>query len=130
MRYFLIIFILIIVKTASSQFSADIVDFKKIKIYQEKSKPKYSYAKSQIKTLQVAFSGVFLFYKNFMSSQDNGSCPFEISCSEYFIKSIQKQGILTGFLSGIDRYSRCNGHSNHRYKYNEKTDHLVDPVGY
>lgn len=130
MKYILLILLFFSTNKVFSQFNEDINDFKKINLPQKIKKQKYPYAKSQVKTLQVVFSEVFLFYKNFMSSQDNGSCPFEITCSEYFIKSIQKKGILVGFLSGIDRYTRCNGHSNDRYKYNPKTNKLVDPVDY
>ncbi|MCD4795110.1 MAG: membrane protein insertion efficiency factor YidD [Bacteroidales bacterium] len=113
---------------AYGQISEDINNFEKIKIYKPEKKRDYSYAKEQFKTFQVLFSGMFLFYKNFISSQDNSSCPFRISCSEYFIKSVQKKGVILGFLNGIDRYKRCNGFSNNRYERDYETGKLIDPV--
>lgn len=112
----------------SGQTNNDFSKFKKIKIYKAPKKNNYSYAKKQFKTYQVVFSGMFLFYKSFLSSQDSGSCPFEISCSVYMIKSVQKCGIFIGFLNGIDRYTRCNGHSNMKYKISKKSKRLYDPV--
>ena len=113
---------------AYGQISNDINKFEKIKIYQAEQKRDYSYAKEQFKTFQVLFSGMFLFYKNFVSSQDNSSCPFHISCSEYFLKSVQQKGAILGFLNGIDRYKRCNGFSNDRYEIIHETGKLFDPV--
>lgn len=36
------------------------------------------------------------------------ACVFEPSCSEYMILSIQKFGIVKGFIRGIQRLERCH----------------------
>ena len=131
-RCFIILLLLVLISQKPiklyGQIKDDINNFEKIKIYKPEKKIDYSYAKEQFKTFQILFSGMFLFYKNFISSQDNSSCPFHISCSEYFIKSVQKKGVILGILNGIDRYKRCNGFSNDRYKRDHETGKLYDPV--
>ena len=125
----IILFLLVFFQnTALGQTKSEFSKFKNIKIYKAPKKNNYTYAKEQVTTYQVIFSGMFLFYKNFISSQDKGSCPFEISCSEYMLKSVQKRGVIIGFLNGIDRYMRCNGQSNRKYEINKKTGKLYDPL--
>ncbi len=130
-QIFLLIFISFIIclyAKSYGQTNTEFSKFRKIKIYNVSKKNNYSYAKEQFTTYQVIFSGMFLFYKNFISSQDSGSCPFEISCSVYMIKSVQSHGVVIGFLNGIDRYMRCNGYSNIKYKINKKTGKLHDSI--
>jgi putative membrane protein insertion efficiency factor len=91
-------------------------------------KDDYSYAKNVDNEVEAIFSGLFLVYKYFFSSQDKASCVFEPSCSEYAIKSIQKKGIIIGGLQAIDRLSRCNGFSRNNYPIDPKTKQLYDPV--
>jgi hypothetical protein len=38
------------------------------------------------------FSGLFLFYKSFVSSQDAQSCSFTPSCSVYALEAVKNQG--------------------------------------
>lgn len=121
-------FILLISYSSKGQISDEKDKFSNLKVYKEENnKGKYHYAKNEVTSIKLIMSGMFLFYKNFFSSQDKSSCPFEISCSEYLIKSVSKRGVVVGILSGIDRYLRCNGHSNNRYKKNKKGK-LIDPL--
>ncbi|MCR9063052.1 MAG: membrane protein insertion efficiency factor YidD, partial [Cytophagales bacterium] len=46
-------------------------------------KTTYWQAQNNTNELQTAFSGLFLFYKTFISSQDLTVCTFTPSCSEY-----------------------------------------------
>ncbi|MDF1576691.1 MAG: membrane protein insertion efficiency factor YidD [Bacteroidales bacterium] len=76
----------------------------------------------------IASAG-FLFYKSFISSQDNPSCVFTPSCSEYAMLSIQKKGFFLGWLHTFDRLSRCHGLVNHNhYPFDIEHNRYYDPV--
>ena len=128
MKYILFIIFSIFTILSNAQFEEDIKEFENIQFYKKDKKPDYSYAESQTETFKIVFSGLFLFYKHFVSSQDNSNCPFEISCSVYMLKSVQKKGAFIGLLNGLDRLKRCNGYSNHKYDRNPKTGRLIDPI--
>lgn len=106
----------------------DFSDFEKYQIGNSVPKPDYDEIKQTSNTYGLVFTGLFLFYKKFMSSQDSGNCPFHISCSEYFIKSVHYKGVFTGVLNGMDRYTRCNGFNMEIYKLNHKTHRFDDPL--
>ena len=76
---------------------------------------------------QVA-SFIFVFYKEFISSQDINKCVFHPSCSVYTIESIKKLGILEGLANSFDRLTRCNPFSQEYYSIDSKTQRLYDPV--
>lgn len=78
--------------------------------------------------IQQVVSFLFLFYKNFISSQDGASCVFYPSCSVYAVQAIQKQGIIKGTMNAFDRLTRCNVLSPEQYEINPKTHLLYDPV--
>ncbi|MFH1416364.1 MAG: membrane protein insertion efficiency factor YidD [Elusimicrobiota bacterium] len=42
-------------------------------------------------------------------------CRFYPSCSEYFIQSIEKKGIMPGFVNGISRVVKCHPFSKGGY---------------
>jgi putative component of membrane protein insertase Oxa1/YidC/SpoIIIJ protein YidD len=46
-------------------------------------------------------------YKQFISSQDGDVCVFEPSCSVYMVDAIRQEGLIVGYLDGIDRLMRC-----------------------
>ncbi|MGB0431141.1 MAG: membrane protein insertion efficiency factor YidD [Bacteroidia bacterium] len=77
---------------------------------------------------QLFFSGLFIFYKDFLSSQDNAQCNFHPSCSVFAIHSIQQKGAFIGALSAFDRLSRCNGYNQKDYKRRNDNFLLDDPV--
>jgi putative component of membrane protein insertase Oxa1/YidC/SpoIIIJ protein YidD len=71
----------------------------------------------------------FFFYKSFISSQDNPTCVFTPSCSEYAMLSIQKLGFFKGWLNAFDRLSRCHGLVNHNhYPFDIEHNRYYDPV--
>ncbi|MBA3285301.1 MAG: membrane protein insertion efficiency factor YidD [Nitrosopumilus sp.] len=76
----------------------------------------------------IAKNGLFLFYKNFLSSQDMDVCTFTPSCSEFAIQSIQTKGFLIGLFSAFDRLTRCNGLNPHKYPIDPVTHKYYDPV--
>jgi putative component of membrane protein insertase Oxa1/YidC/SpoIIIJ protein YidD len=88
----------------------------------------YEYAKKTNNEIELVFSGLFLTYKYFISSQDVVSCVFYPSCSVYAIQSIQKQGLVIGTLSAFDRLTRCNGLSPENYEIQKETHLFYDPV--
>ena len=68
------------------------------------------------------------FYKSFIGSQDAGHCPFQTSCSYYFMGTIAANGIFLGVLDGTDRLMRCNGLNNDMYRRNDITGKLIDEI--
>ena len=88
----------------------------------------YSYARNAKNEYELMFSSMFLFYKNFISSQDGAHCTFTPSCSVYALKAIQKQGTLVGLMNFFDRFARCNGFSSEHYEIDREHNLLIDPV--
>jgi len=89
-------------------------------------KPVYEFAKGGTNELDALFSGLFLFYKYAISSQDYNKCSFTPSCSEYGIMAVKKLGAVKGILATIDRLNRCNGLSPENYEINLKELKLID----
>jgi len=103
------------------------IDLIKNSIPGEFTETRYDFAKNPKNGLQLILSGLFLFYKYFISSQDlPGICNFHPSCSEYGILSIKKNGVIVGTLSTFDRLTRCNGLNKDQYERDEKTSRLLD----
>ena len=90
------------------------------------SKKEFTEAKDNKNELQFTFSTLFLFYKNFFSSQDNSRCNFTPSCSEYALQSIKKFGLAKGGLNALDRLSRCNGLAPEEYEVDVNQNLLID----
>jgi uncharacterized protein len=87
----------------------------------------YTEAKNNTNEVQIAFSGLFLFYKTFVSSQDLSVCTFTPSCSEYGILAVKRFGPVQGGFMTMDRLTRCNGLSPTAYEIDRKTQLLSDP---
>ena len=73
---------------------------------------------------------LFRLYKQFISSQDAGNCPFYPSCSEYMMQAIQRRGVILGIIDAFDRLSRCNGFNMEIYPVQPEKRRLYDPVEY
>jgi hypothetical protein len=86
----------------------------------------YEFAKGNTNELQAIFSGLFLFYKYAISSQDYNKCSFTPSCSEYGLLSVKKHGVVVGIISTIDRLQRCNGLSPTKYEIDMDARLLID----
>ncbi|MCP9769707.1 membrane protein insertion efficiency factor YidD [Lacihabitans sp. LS3-19] len=92
-------------------------------------KKEYTEAKNNQNEVQVLFSGLFLFYKTFFSSQDLTVCTFSPSCSEYGILAVKKFGMIKGGVMTMDRLTRCNGLTPQNYEIDKKTMLLKDEPG-
>jgi putative component of membrane protein insertase Oxa1/YidC/SpoIIIJ protein YidD len=87
------------------------------------------YLKSSHNEIQAVFSGLFLLYKHFISSQDVNSCNSEPSCSVYMMESIKKRGLFPGILDGLDRLTRCHSYIEPgKYSIHKETKKYDDPV--
>lgn len=78
--------------------------------------------------LKTVSSLLFMFYKDFISSQDINSCVFTPSCSVYAIESISKKGLITGLMASFDRITRCSALAYGYYDIDKKTNLNIDPV--
>jgi putative membrane protein insertion efficiency factor len=77
----------------------------------------------------MLISAAFLFYKTFISSQDQPSCVFSPSCSVYSIQAFQKKGLFKGWLYTFDRLTRCHSLVNPKhYVYDKQIQRYYDPV--
>jgi uncharacterized protein len=94
----------------------------------EKHKDEFVIARNNTNEIQLLFSGLFLAYKHFISSQDVASCVFYPSCSVFALQAIKKQGLLPGVLNAFDRLTRCNPLSPEKYEKYQNTGLLYDPV--
>jgi putative component of membrane protein insertase Oxa1/YidC/SpoIIIJ protein YidD len=52
-------------------------------------------------------AGLLFIYQNIISEQIQASCMYQVSCSEYTKKSIEKNGFLKGTLLGFHQLSNC-----------------------
>lgn len=89
-------------------------------------KPKWEAAKNNRNEMQMIFSGLFLFYKFAISSQDYNRCAFHPSCSEFGLLAVKKHGALIGMLATLDRLQRCNGMSPENYEPDPVRMVLID----
>lgn len=94
--------------------------------------PKTNYNKYLRKSkneLQGTGALLFVGYKNFISSQDMGSCVFTPSCSVYAIESFQSDNPFVAYVKVFDRLSRCHPlTAKGEYPYYKNTAQLYDPV--
>jgi uncharacterized protein len=111
--------------------SQDITDYHLVKdvFRQEKQLPEYKeYIKDNRNEIEWMVSGLLLFYKSFISSQDGNRCVFYPSCSVYTIQAIKIKGPIKGFAAGMDRLCRCNRLSPEKYTKYSNTNLFSDPV--
>jgi putative component of membrane protein insertase Oxa1/YidC/SpoIIIJ protein YidD len=78
--------------------------------------------------IQAIMSGLFLFYKTVLSSQDQNRCNFHPSCSEFGLHAVKTFGLFRGVICTFDRLSRCNGLSPELYEVDVQKKLLLDPV--
>ena len=80
--------------------------------------------------IESTFSVMFMFYKNFISSQDIDACVFQPSCSVYAIECIHhEKSKINAALKISDRLMRCQPLiSNGSYLIDKKTGKYFDPI--
>lgn len=88
------------------------------------------FSKGSKNEIESTFSAFFVFYKNFISSQDIDACVFQPSCSVYAIECIHhEKSKFIAFMKISDRLMRCHPMvSPGTYKIDEKTGKFFDPV--
>ena len=92
------------------------------------TKREYTIEKTETNEIKMGVQFFFLFYKNFLSSQDNRNCSFSPSCSTYCLHSVRERGVAVGLMGAFDRLSRCNYLSPENYQIDLATGRLLDPV--
>ena len=125
LKFFIVIVFCGFSKIMLSQTINDFEELKKSTTIKSQKKT-FNEAMNNKNELQFTFSGLFLFYKTFVSSQDNSRCNFTPSCSEYALQSIKKFGLFKGSLNALDRLSRCNGLAPEQYEVDEHQHLLID----
>ncbi|MFM8770766.1 MAG: membrane protein insertion efficiency factor YidD [Candidatus Kapaibacterium sp.] len=78
--------------------------------------------------LRLVLSGIVRAYQLLISSQDTDVCAYEPSCSRFGMLSMQRFGIVKGFLLTADRLTRCNGLTDSPHERNMITGKFIDPV--
>lgn len=136
-RFFLrglILMILLIAATVSEAKSQNnalgLSDIKGLFDTHKHTSQKYSGNSSKPKNeLEFLMASGFNVYKAFFSSQDNPSCVFYPSCSEYSVQSFQQKGLFLGTLYTFDRLSRCHHFiSSGQYVFDPSKERFYDPV--
>lgn len=94
--------------------------------YKKPTQNNWSFTANNTNELEIAFTGLFLFYKFAFSSQDANKCSFHPSCSEYGLIAVKKQGPILGILNTLDRLQRCNGLSPELYQFDQERSLLID----
>ncbi len=125
-RIYTILVFLIISKIDYGQQDLLNLHYNQFDVKQEKTSFR-EYTSNENDVNQIA-SFFFIFYKDYVSSQDINSCVFHPSCSVYAIESIKKLGLLEGLANSFDRLCRCNPFSQKYYPVDAKTQKLYDPV--
>ncbi|MBU0490137.1 MAG: membrane protein insertion efficiency factor YidD [Bacteroidetes bacterium] len=110
-------------RTMKAQSAADITFAKEI-CNPATKKPGYK-AIMKKRTISPA-NWLFLFYKNIFSNQDISQCGFSPSCSEYAYLSVKKFGFIFAIPDIFDRLSRCNGHQEGYYPFDEEKNKYCD----
>jgi len=111
-----------------AQNANDIEQFTQLFDTKEEKSNYKTYLKGNSNELKQLASFLFIFYKEFFSSQDGNHCVFYPSCSIYTIEAIKKQGLAIGIINGVDRLSRCNRLSPENYKIYKNTNLFYDPL--
>lgn len=79
--------------------------------------------------LEFLMASGFNIYKGFFSSQDNPSCVFHPSCSEYSVQALQQKGLMLGTLYTFDRLSRCHRFTKpDQYVFEPSKQRFYDPL--
>lgn len=129
MKYIVIKFLFLSLLLVRNEASAQVNLYRNV-MPDGNIKKEYSEAKNNKNEVQVVFSGLFLMYKTFFSSQDLTVCTFTPSCSEFGILAVKKFGVVRGGVMTMDRLTRCNGLTPQNYEIDKKTMLLKDEPGH
>jgi putative component of membrane protein insertase Oxa1/YidC/SpoIIIJ protein YidD len=85
----------------------------------------YSFSGSTGEVLLRTFVNGYWF---FVSEVDGDNCPFEPSCSEFFIESVKETNIFRGVLMFADRFTRdINFYNRHEHYPRSENGRYIDP---
>ena len=128
MKFLLITIIIILFRfiDISAQSRNEVLAYQKL-LEPAAKVDEFLYVKKINNEFDFILSGLFLFYKRNISSQDAVSCTFYPSCSVYAFQSFHKKGLLEGSVMIFDRLTRCNALSPEKYKVHAETKLLYDP---
>lgn len=113
--------------TFSQEISVDLLNLSELNNI-KKVKRKFPLAKNNTNEVQIVLSTLFVGYKKYVSSQDASKCAFHLTCSEYALVSVKKNGVVKGGIQFFDRFTRCNTCSPWQYKINPKSNKFDDPA--
>jgi uncharacterized protein len=76
-------------------------------------------------------AGLLFFYQNLLSEQISANCTYQMSCSEYTKKCIERYGIVKGTLIGLHQLSCCVpnisvDHCEHKISENYKIINIIE----
>lgn len=102
------------------------------KLFQASAKPQTNhnvYLAKSTNELEATSALLYTVYKNYISTQDMGSCVFHPSCSTYAIEALQNKNPIEAYLKIFDRLTRCHTFSSPgQYKPYKNTGLLYDPI--
>ncbi len=80
--------------------------------------------------VSLFFGGLLFAYQKAISPQIAVSCPYEINCSNFSKKCIQRYGLLKGIALTADRLTRCTQYTLIDLKNVQlnKQKKIIDPV--
>ncbi|WP_339924016.1 membrane protein insertion efficiency factor YidD [uncultured Cyclobacterium sp.] len=110
-----------------AQSNSEVLDYKDL-LSEKREEIHYEAAEENKNEIESVFSGLFMVYKNFISSQDGSNCVFYPSCSEYGLLAVKKYGVLIGAANTMDRLTRCNGLSPEKYSWTEDRTLMIDEL--
>lgn len=77
---------------------------------------------------EVSFIILVNGYRLFVSEPDGENCPFDPSCSRFFIESLKQTNLFEAILLASDRLIRDTSFGNkHRHYHIDKFGKLIDP---
>lgn len=85
---------------------------------------------SKYNPLNYLAGSLLYIYQNIISEQISANCIYEISCSEFTKKNIEKYGLIKGTLIGLHQLSCCQSNIDkevcqHRINKNGK---IINPI--
>ncbi len=86
---------------------------------------------AKINPLTYVAAGLLFFYQNVLSEQISANCTYQMSCSEYTKKCIERYGIVKGTLIGLHQLSCCvpnisADHCEHKISENYKIINIIE----
>jgi putative component of membrane protein insertase Oxa1/YidC/SpoIIIJ protein YidD len=84
----------------------------------------------KLNPLSYIAAGSLYIYQNVFSEQISANCTYQISCSEYTKKCIEKHGFIKGSIIGLHQLSNCiNGNTLQHCSYKiSKSNKIINEI--